>query len=244
MTERIAKYLARCGIASRRGAEELITQGFVKVDGKTITSPALNVTAQNKITFKNKAVVLPENTLRLWRYHKVKGLLTTNKDPDGRPTIFEKLPEELPRVITIGRLDLNSEGLLLLTNNGGLARHLELPSTAWKRTYRVRVFGKIDNTILEPLKHGVTIDGVKYAPIMAELERQQGDNAWLLVTLTEGKNREIRKVMEYLGYSVNRLLRVSYGPFQLGKLAEGAVEEVPLRILKASLGRELMEKLR
>jgi 23S rRNA pseudouridine2605 synthase len=244
MTERIAKYLARCGIASRRGAEELILQGFVKVDGKTITSPAFNVTIANKITFKNKPVVLPENTLRLWRYHKTKGLLTTNKEPDGRPTIFERLPKDLPRVITVGRLDLNSEGLLLLTNNGGVARHLELPSTAWKRTYRVRVFGKMDSAILEPLQHGVTIDGVQYAPITAVLERQQGDNAWLLVTLTEGKNREIRKVMEYLGYSVNRLLRVSYGPFQLGKLAEGAVQEVPLRILKASLGKELMEKLR
>jgi 23S rRNA pseudouridine2605 synthase len=244
MTERIAKYLARCGIASRRGAEEFILQGLVKVDGKTITSPALNVTAANKVTFKNKPVVLPENTLRLWRYHKVKGLLTTNKDPEGRPTIFERLPEDLPRVITVGRLDLNSEGLLLFTNNGGLARHLELPSTAWKRTYRVRVFGKMDEATLQPLQQGVTIDGVKYAPINAILERQQGDNAWLLVTLTEGKNREIRKVMEYLGYSVNRLLRISYGPFQLGKLPEGAVEEVPLRILKASLGKELMEQCR
>ena len=244
MTERIAKYLARCGIASRRGAEEFILQGLIKVDGKTIASPALNVTAANKVTFKNKPVVLPENTLRLWRYHKVKGLLTTNKDPEGRPTIFERLPEDLPRVITVGRLDLNSEGLLLLTNNGGLARHLELPRTAWKRTYRVRVFGKMDEATLQPLQQGVTIDGVKYAPINAILERQQGDNAWLLVTLTEGKNREIRKVMEYLGYSVNRLLRISYGPFQLGKLPEGAVEEVPLRILKASLGKELMEQCR
>ncbi len=236
--ERIAKRLARAGVASRREVERMIEAGRVTVDGKIIASPALNVTDKNKIAVDGKPVGAAEEP-RVWRYHKSAGTLTTNRDPKGRPTIFEKLPPELPRVVTIGRLDFNTEGLLLLTNDGELARHLELPQNAWTRHYRVRVYGKIDPTKLKKLEKGITIEGVKYEPIkvVVETEKQEGHNQWLMVTLREGKNREIRKVMEHLGLQVTRLIRVAFGPFQLGKLPRGGIEEIPRRVLKDSLGR-------
>ncbi|NTU76531.1 MAG: rRNA pseudouridine synthase [Alphaproteobacteria bacterium] len=236
--ERIAKRLARAGIASRREVERLIEAGRVTVDGKKIASPALNVTAANKITVDGQPVAEAEAP-RIWRFHKPAGTLTTNRDPKGRPTIFEKLPPNLPRVMTVGRLDFNTEGLLLLTNDGELARHLELPQHAWIRHYRVRVFGRVQPAKLKALEDGVTIEGVHYEPIKATLEeeKQEGANVWLAVSLREGKNREIRKVMEHLGLQVTRLIRVAFGPFQLGKLPRGQVEEVPHRILRESLGK-------
>ena len=236
--ERIAKKLARIGIASRREVERMIADGRVEVDGKILASPALNVTDANKIAVDGKPVGVADEP-RVWRYHKSAGTLTTNSDPQGRPTIFEKLPPELPRVVTVGRLDYNTEGLLLLTNDGGLARHLELPQHAWIRHYRVRVYGKISQARLKKLEDGVTIDGVHYEPIKVELEqeKQEGHNSWLAVSLKEGKNREIRKVMEHLDLQVTRLLRVAFGPFQLGKLPRGGIEEVPKRILRESLGK-------
>lgn len=236
--ERIAKRLARAGIASRREIERMIADGRVSVDGKKLTSPALNVTAANKITVNGKPVGEAEEA-RVWRYHKSAGTLTTNRDPKGRPTIFEKLPPELPRVVTIGRLDFNTEGLLLLTNDGELARHMELPQNAWIRHYRVRVHGTIDPKKLKSLEDGVTISGVHYEPIKAilEQEKQQGANVWLSVSIREGKNREVRKVMEHLGLQVTRLIRVAFGPFQLGKLSRGGIEEVPRRVLRETLGK-------
>jgi 23S rRNA pseudouridine2605 synthase len=236
--ERIAKRLARIGIASRREVERMIGEGRIGVDGKIITSPALNVTPDQLLTVDGQPVGAAEEP-RVWRYHKTAGTLTTNRDPQGRPTIFEKLPPELPRVVTIGRLDFNTEGLLLLTNDGELARHMELPANAWLRHYRVRVYGRADAAKLKALANGVTIAGVRYEPIKAELEATQseGSNQWLSVTLKEGKNREIRKVMEHIGLQVTRLIRVSYGPIQLGKLSRGGVEEVPRRILRESLGK-------
>ncbi|MDD3288554.1 MAG: pseudouridine synthase [Alphaproteobacteria bacterium] len=241
--ERIAKRLARMGIASRREAERIIEAGRVSVDGKTLTSPALNVTEASVIYVDGKLVGEPEEA-RVWRYHKKAGTLTTNKDPEGRPTIFEKLPPELPRVITIGRLDFNTEGLLLLTNDGDLARHLELPQNAWIRHYRVRVYGEVRPEKLKALENGVTIDGLTYEPIKVEIEKekQEGANKWLSVSIREGKNREIRKVMEHLGLQVTRLIRVDFGPFQLGKLARGGVEEVPARILREQLGKFFSDK--
>jgi 23S rRNA pseudouridine2605 synthase len=233
--ERIAKRLARAGICSRREAERLIAAGRVSVDGKKLASPAFNVTEANTITVDGKPVAAPE-AARVWRYHKPDGTLTTARDPKGRPTVFEKMPPEMPRVISIGRLDYNTEGLLLLTNDGALARHLELPQNAWLRHYRVRVHGKIDAGRLAVLEKGITLSGIRYEPIKAVLEKEQGSNAWLAVSLREGKNREIRKIVEHLGLQVTRLIRVSFGPFQLGKLAKGAVEEVPRRILREALG--------
>lgn len=235
--ERIAKTLARVGVASRREAERLIEAGRVTVDGKIILSPALNVTPANVITVDGKPLANKDEP-RVWRYHKTTGTLTTNSDPKGRATIFEKLPPELPRVITIGRLDFNTEGLLLLTNDGELARHMELPKNAWLRHYRVRVYGDLDEKKLKMLAEGVDIEGVHYEPIKAEIEpgKTEGHNRWLSVTIREGKNREVRKVMDYVGLQVTRLIRVSYGPFQLGKLTRGAIEEVPTRILRESLG--------
>lgn len=232
--ERIAKKLARAGVCSRRDAERLIAEGRVAVDGKTIRTPALNVTDAQTIMVDGQILSAPAET-RLWRYHKTTGTITTARDPQGRPTVFEKLPPELPRVVTVGRLDFNTEGLLLLTNDGGLARHLELPQNAWLRHYRVRVHGEIDRGKLARLSEGVTISGIHYEPIKAELEKQQGSNAWLNVTIREGKNREVRKIMDYLGLQVTRLIRVSFGPFQLGKLAKGAIEEVPRHILHTQL---------
>lgn len=235
--ERIAKRIARAGICSRRDAERMIEEKRVSVNGKLLDSPACVVTAADRITVDG--VLLPEKEpTRLWRYNKPAGLVTTHRDPEGRPTLFEKLPEDMPRVISIGRLDLTSEGLLLLTNDGELARRLELPSTGWIRRYRVRVNGDVDEAALAGLADGVTVEGVRYGPIEAVLEKRQGlANAWLTVSITEGKNREIRRVMAHLGYRVNRLIRIAYGPFQLGYLPEGAVEEIPARILREQLGR-------
>jgi len=233
--ERIAKRLARAGLCSRREAERWIAAGRVAVNGTRIETAATTVVAADRITVDGKPVPAPEPT-RLWRYHKPAGLLTTTRDPEGRATIFERLPADLPRVMTIGRLDLNSEGLLLLTNDGALARRLELPATGWVRRYRVRVHGAPDDAALKKLERGVTLDGMAYGPIRAVIDRVTGHNAWLGVTLREGKNREVRRVLEHLGLAVNRLIRVAFGPFQLGGLAPGEVAEVPPRVLKDQLG--------
>lgn len=233
--DRIAKVLARAGLCSRRDAERWIEAGRVMVDGKVLTSPAVVVMPDSDIRVDGKPIPTPEPA-RLWRYHKPAGLVTTHRDEKGRPTVFEKLPPELPRLVSVGRLDLNSEGLLLLTNDGALARELELPQRGWIRRYKVRVHGAIDPATLTALEKGVTVAGVRYGPIKAALEREQGANAWLTVSLAEGKNREIRRVMEHLGLDVSRLIRLSYGPFQLGHLPRGAVEEVPRRVLREQLG--------
>jgi 23S rRNA pseudouridine2605 synthase len=238
--ERIAKVMARAGLCSRRDAEKWIAEGRVKVDGKVLTTPAVVVTDASDIRVDNKPIPRPE-AARLWRYHKPDGLVTTHRDEKGRPTIFEKLPPELPRVISIGRLDLTSEGLLLLTNDGGLARRLELPATGWIRRYRVRVHGTVDVERLAHLAKGVTVEGVRYGPIEARLEREQGSNAWITVGLREGKNREIRRVMEHLGLGVTRLIRTAYGPFQLGSLPRGAVEEVQRKVLREQLGKAALD---
>ncbi len=230
MADRIAKVMARAGLCSRRQAEQWILDGRVKVNGKLLTTPANTVEPSDKVIVDGKPLPQQEET-RLWAYYKPKGLVTSNKDEKGRATIYDKLPEHLPRVMSVGRLDLNSEGLLLLTNDGELSRHLELPSTGWIRKYRVRVHGQVEPEKLLPLEKGVTIEGMTYGPIKAILEKQQGGNAWIMVSLTEGKNREIRKVMEHLGYQVNRLIRISYGPFSLGNLKEGEVKAVPRKVL-------------
>ena len=235
MTERIAKYIARSGICSRREAEVLIAQKRITVNGKIVTSPALNVTGDEKILFDGEKLPQTDKT-RLWLYYKPEGLVTSHKDPQGRPTVFASLPSGLPRVISVGRLDLNSEGLLLLTNNGELSRKLELPSNGWSRRYKVRVHGRINTEALSRLQEGITVDGINYGPIKAEIETIKGSNAWLMVTLSEGKNREIRKVMKHLGLEVARLIRLSYGPFQLGALKPGEVKEVPQKVLKEQLG--------
>jgi len=233
--ERIAKVLARAGIASRREAERMIAAGRVAVNGRVIDSPALNVTASDRITADGKALAAPERT-RLWRYHKPAGLVTSTRDDKGRPTVFGALPETLPRVLSIGRLDLNSEGLLLLTNDGGLKRRLELPATGWTRKYRVRVHGAPDDAALEPLRKGITAQGERFRPMQVRLDRQQGANAWLTIGLREGKNREIRRALAEIGLRVNRLIRISYGPFQLGDLPSGAAEELRPAILRDQLG--------
>ncbi|MDA7428071.1 pseudouridine synthase [Primorskyibacter aestuariivivens] len=233
--DRIAKVLARAGVASRREAERMIEAGRVSVNGEQITRAALNVTDKDKITVDGKPLDAPEPP-RLWLYHKPTGLVTTHKDEQGRATIFDDLPEDMPRVMSVGRLDLNSEGLLLLTNDGGIKRKLELPSTGWLRRYRVRVKGRPSDEMLEPLRKGTHVDGTDYQPMIVSLDRQQGANAWLTVGLREGKNREIRRAMESIGLSVNRLIRVSYGPFQLGQLKAGAVEEVRSKVMRDQLG--------
>ena len=234
--ERIAKRMARAGLCSRRDAERWIEAGRVAVDGVKLTSPACVVTAANIVTVDG--AVLPEaERTRLWRYHKPTGLVTTHRDPEGRPTVFQRLPPGLPRVISVGRLDYNSEGLLLLTNDGELARRLELPATGWIRRYRARAFGRVDPAALARLAQGITIDGVRYESIRAELERQQGGNAWIKLALSEGKNREVKRVLEHLGLAVNRLIRVAYGPFQLGNLTEGATEEVGAQVMRDQLGK-------
>lgn len=232
--ERIAKVMARTGLCSRREAEVWIQEGRVQVDGKILQSPALSVTSSHHILVDGKPLPQKEPP-RLWLYYKPTGLVTTHKDEKGRSTIFQSLPSGLPRVISVGRLDLNSEGLLLLTNDGELARHLELPSTGWIRTYRIRVHGHIDQKELQKLQKGITIKGFHYGPIKATLDRQQGTNAWLTVNLQEGKNREIRRIFEFLGWPVNRLIRISYGPFQLGNLSRGEVREVPSNTIKKAL---------
>ncbi|MBL6852133.1 MAG: rRNA pseudouridine synthase [Alphaproteobacteria bacterium] len=233
--ERVAKAMARAGLCSRRDAEKMILEGRVSVNGEVLTSPALNVTQDDVIAVDGKPIAAKEQT-RLWRYHKPSGLVTTHKDPLGRPTVFINLPKHLPRVVSVGRLDFNSEGLLLLTNDGELARRLELPASGWTRTYRARLFGKVSQADLEKLATGITIDGVKYGPIIADLERAKGMYAWVSVKLTEGKNREVKRVMERLGFKVARLIRVQYGPFHLGHLPEGGVEEIPAKLWREQLG--------
>lgn len=235
----MAKFLARAGVCSRRDAERLIAEGRVKLNGKTLDTPAVKVASSDKVTVDGRPVGAVEPT-RLWRYHKPSGLVTTHRDPAGRPTVFERLPADMPRVISVGRLDLTSEGLLLLTNDGALARRLELPSNAWIRRYRARAFGRIEQSELDKLRDGLTVEGVRYGPIEAKLERRQGANAWITLALTEGKNREVRRVLEALGLKVNRLIRIAYGPFQLGALAPGAVEEIPRRVLKEQLGKDAL----
>jgi len=224
--ERIAKLLARAGLCSRRDAERWIAAGRVSIDGVVLTSPAINVTPGMAVALDGKPIPLKEPP-RLWRYYKPRGQVTTARDPRGRPTVFDALPKDMPRVISVGRLDLNSEGLLLLTNDGELARRLELPSGGWVRRYRVRVRGAVDPQVLRGLAKGITIDEMNYGPVRAALDRQQGSNAWLSFALTEGKNREIRRICEHLGWPVSRLIRVAFGPFELAGLEAGAVEEVP-----------------
>ncbi|NNF78645.1 MAG: rRNA pseudouridine synthase [Rhizobiales bacterium] len=236
--ERIAKRIARAGLCSRRDAERLIADGRVKVNGKVLETPAFLVTDSDKVQVDGTVVAEAEAT-RLWRYHKPSGLVTSHKDPEGRPTVFQKMPPELPRLISIGRLDLNTEGLLLLTNDGALARELELPSTGWVRRYRVRAYGRIEQPVLDGLKKGIEIDGVRYGEIDARLDKVQGGNVWIAMSLREGKNREIKKVLEHLGMQVNRLIRISYGPFQLGDLKRGEVKEVPRRTMREQLGSRL-----
>src|SRR6266581_2345805 len=233
--ERIAKVMARAGLCSRRDAERWVAEGRVAVDGTVLTSPAVTVTADNDVRVDGRPLPEPERA-RLWRYHKPAGLVTTHRDEKGRPTVFDKLPATLPRVVTIGRLDLNSEGLLLLTNDGALARRLELPATGWLRRYKVRVHGEVDPDRLAALEKGITIAGTAYGPIRAILEREQGSNAWIALALREGKNREVRRVLEHLGLPVTRLIRLSFGPFQLGNLARGEVAEVPKKVLAEQLG--------
>jgi 23S rRNA pseudouridine2605 synthase len=233
--DRIAKVIARAGICSRRDAEKLIAEGRVKLNGELILSPARNVTGNDLVTVDDKPLDQPQ-AARMWRYHKPSGLVTTHKDEKGRPTVFASLPKALGRVVSVGRLDFNSEGLLLLTNDGDIARRMEIPSAGWTRVYRVRLFGKVTQAELDKLAQGVAIDGVKYGPVVADLERSKGVYAWARVSLKEGRNREVKRVMESLGLKVARLIRTSYGPFQLGQLAEGQVEEIPARLWREKLG--------
>ena len=232
--DRIAKWLSRAGVASRRDAERMLAEGAITLNGKRVVHPATFITADDVVQVNGKVVDQPERT-RVWRYHKPEGLVTTHKDPEGRPTVFDKLKHQLPRVISVGRLDLTSEGLLLLTNDGGLARTLELPATGWLRRYRVRVFGVPHAAALQSLAQGVTVEGVRYGPIEAAVDATKGDNTWLTVSLREGRNREIRRVMEHLGLAVSRLIRVAYGPFQLGTLERGGIEEIQARVLREQL---------
>ncbi len=233
--ERIAKAIARAGLGSRRDAERMIAEGRVQIDGEFIISPARNVTENNVIQVDGNPLGQPEPA-RLWRYHKPTGLVTTHKDEKGRPTVFANLPKSLGRVVSVGRLDYNSEGLLLLTNDGEIARRLEIPSAGWVRKYRARLFGKVTQADLDKLATGVTIAGVAYGPIVADIERSKGVYSWATVSLKEGKNREVKRVMESLGLKVARLIRISYGPFQLGQLAEGQTEEIPTRLWREQLG--------
>jgi len=238
MAERIAKFIARSGICSRREAEQLVLQKRITVNGVLIESPAFNVEGTENILLDGEKLPQIERT-RLWLYHKPAGLLTTHKDTEDRATVFTNLPEDMPRVISVGRLDLNSEGLLLLTNSGELSRKLELPENGWTRRYRVRVHGFVNPKKLAELEKGVTVDGITYGAVKAEVESQKGSNSWLMVTLSEGKNREIRKLMKYIGLEVARLIRISYGPFQLGSLKRGEVKEVPQKVLKEQMGSKL-----
>jgi 23S rRNA pseudouridine2605 synthase len=239
---RIAKAMARAGLCSRREAERWIGEGRVSVNGKLLNTPAFEVSAKDKILVDGKALPVAE-TAQLWRYYKPKGLVTTHSDPQGRPTVFSSLPPELPRVISVGRLDFNSEGLLLLTNSGALARHLELPSTGWLRRYRVRAHGRVSQAELDALRDGVEIEGVRYGPIEATIDSVQGANAWLTVGLREGKNREVRRILAHLRLEVNRLIRISYGPFQLLDLKPGSVEPVKRRVLAEQVGVKIATEL-
>jgi 23S rRNA pseudouridine2605 synthase len=237
--ERVAKVIARAGLASRREAEEWIAAGRVAVNGAVIHSPALNITGSDRVSVDGELLPARERT-RLFLYHKPRGLLTSHDDPQGRPTIFQQLPESLPRLISVGRLDFNTEGLILLTNDGALARALELPANGWLRRYRVRAHGAVTQAELDQLRAGVTISGIHYGQIEATVERVQGSNLWLTFAIREGKNREVRTVLGHLGLTVARLIRISFGPFKLGELAEGAVEEVRTRVLREQLGERLV----
>ncbi|SDM72030.1 23S rRNA pseudouridine2605 synthase [Methylobacterium phyllostachyos] len=239
--ERIAKAMARAGIASRRDAEAMILAGRVLVNGETLSSPARNITEDDTILIDGEPMPSRERS-RLWIFHKPRGVVTTARDPEGRQTVFDVLPEDLPRVVAVGRLDINTEGLLLLTNDGGLAKVIAHPDTGWLRRYRVRAHGDTDQAQLDKLAKGVTIDGMEYGPVEATLDRVQGDNVWLTLGLREGKNREVKRILEHLGLSVNRLIRLSFGPFQLGDLEVGLVEEVRTRVLKDQLGKSLAEQ--
>jgi len=236
---RIAKHMARAGLCSRREAERWIEQGRVKLNGKVLKTPAVTVSPKDRVEVDDAALPMIERT-RLWLFNKPSGQVTTNKDPEGRVTVFERLPDTLPRVLSVGRLDINTEGLLLLTNDGGLARALELPSTGWLRRYRVRAHGSVTQEQLDELENGIAVDGVLYGSIQAELERQQGTNVWLTFAMREGKNREVKKVLASLDLEVNRLIRISYGPFQLGDLEQGEVREVRGRTLRDQLGAKLI----
>ena len=239
--ERIAKVIARAGLASRREAEAWIAAGRVAVNGAVITSPALNVGTRDRIVVDGEPLPQRERT-RLYLYNKPRGLVTSHADPQGRPTIFGALPKNLPRLISVGRLDINTEGLLLLTNDGGLARMLELPETGWLRRYRVRALGRVTQDQLDGLRRGVTVDGINYGAVDATLDRAQGSNVWLTFAIREGKNREVRNVLGHLGLKVNRLIRVSFGPFQLGELDTGAIDEVKTRTLREQLGERLIAR--
>jgi len=237
--DRIAKVIARAGLASRREAEQWIADGRVTVNGAVVTSPALDISAKDRVTVDGKPLPTRERT-RLFLYYKPSGLVTTNRDPEGRPTIYDSLPRNLPRLVSVGRLDLSTEGLLLLTNDGGLARVLELPETGWLRRYRVRAHGSVTQPVLDGLRGGITIDGIHYGSIEATLDRSQGANVWLTFAIREGKNREVRNVLDHLGLQVNRLIRVSFGPFQLGELKDGEIEEVRSRVLRDQLGERVI----
>ncbi|HJO72340.1 MAG TPA: pseudouridine synthase [Rhodospirillales bacterium] len=236
--ERIAKVMARAGLCSRRQAERWIATGRVAVNGQVLDTAVLNVTAADTVTVDGKPLAAPERS-RLWRYHKPPGLVTTHSDPEGRPTVFERLPADMGRVISVGRLDLNSEGLLLLTNDGELARRLELPDIGWTRRYRVRAFGAVDEDRLAALAKGTKVGAVSYGPIRARLDSRKGANAWITVSLTEGHNREVRRVLKHLGLTVNRLIRLAYGPFQLGGLKRGTVAPIPRKVIAEQLGEGL-----
>ena len=233
--ERLSKIIARAGICSRRDAEKLIAEGRVSLNGKKVTEQGTKAGPNDVVVVDGKPLLEPEPS-RLWRYHKPAGLVTTHRDPEGRPTVFMNLPKHLPRVVSVGRLDVNSEGLLLLTNDGELARKLELPAAGWTRKYRARLFGKVAQTDFDKLAHGVTIAGVRYEPVIADLERSKGIYSWATVSLKEGKNREVKRLMEFLGLKVARLIRVQFGPFHLGQLAENDVEEIGAKTWRESLG--------
>jgi 23S rRNA pseudouridine2605 synthase len=239
---RIAKAIARAGLCSRREAERWIADGRVSVNGKLLRTPAVEIAETDKVIVDGKPLPSAEPP-QLWRYHKPKGIVTTHSDPEGRPTVFDKLPPEMPRVISVGRLDFNTEGLLLLTNDGALARHMELPATGWVRRYRVRAKGRVSPDDLAKLKDGITIDGVNYGPIEAAVDSVQGANTWLTIAIREGKNREVRNVLAHLGLTVNRLIRISFGPLQLLDLVPGAVEAVRRKVLVAQLGPRASEAL-
>jgi 23S rRNA pseudouridine2605 synthase len=239
---RIAKILSRRGVCSRREAEKLILQGKVTVNGTLISSPALNLKETDVIIVNGKTVGQEQQT-RLWRYHKPLDLVTSTKDEKGRITVFETLPDHMPKVMSIGRLDINSEGLLLLTNDGQLKRNLELPSTGWVRKYRVRVKGRPTEEAVNPLKNGIKIGREHFKPMDINIDKQQGANAWLSISIREGKNREIRRALEYVGFSVNRLIRVGYGPFRLLDLKPGEVVEVKKQVIKDQIGSLTNKKL-